>query len=232
MGTVQRPRKRLLHEGQRFGLWRVVEYVVGSKGKYLCECEGCGTRKAIPTGNLTGGKTSGCLPCFHKRISEETSAATRIGVPRDDWIRLSNRFYALRGRCERPSNKRYLGYGGRGIRCEFDSAESFVRFATTIPGWDNASLEIDRIDNDGHYEPGNIRFVDRRGNASNTRVNASIEYLGRTYTAAHFHRKFAPRYLHVSTVMRQAREGKTAEQIIEGQKGCHGPYVRRGERGT
>jgi hypothetical protein len=56
----------------------------------------------------------------------------------------------------------------------FDRAE-FLRYAQTLDGWDNPAFEMDRIDVDGHYAPGNIRFVSRSDNLHNKRKIADLE---------------------------------------------------------
>jgi len=66
----------------------------------------------------------------------------------------------------------YSSYGGRGIDVSekwVNDRSSFLEYVQTLPGWDNPDLQLDRIDNDGNYEPGNIRFVTCSVNASNKR---------------------------------------------------------------
>ena len=70
-------------------------------------------------------------------------------------------------RCNNPKNKRYKNYGGRGIEVKFACFEDFFSYVTKELKADSRGLTIDRIDNNGHYEPGNIRFVTRAENNRN-----------------------------------------------------------------
>lgn len=68
----------------------------------------------------------------------------------------------MRLRCTNPANAAFPGYGGRGIRvCErwLQSVEAFIADMGPKP---SPKHELDRIDNDGHYEPGNCRWVLRK----------------------------------------------------------------------
>ena len=79
------------------------------------------------------------------------------------------------------NDKFYLDYGGRGIKvCDEwkDDFQAFYDWAMSN-GYDE-SLTIDRIDNDGNYEPSNCRWVDMRTQANNTRRIHAITYMGKT----------------------------------------------------
>ena len=71
-------------------------------------------------------------------------------------------------RCNNPNDKSYHNYGGRGIECRFSSVKEGVEYVKThLPHETYYKLDIDRINNDGHYEPGNLRLVTRKENLAN-----------------------------------------------------------------
>ncbi len=75
-------------------------------------------------------------------------------------------------RCTDQSHKQYDSYGGRGINIYEPWVVNpllFVEYLMTLHGWDNDKLVIDRINNDGNYEPNNLRWVDRVVSSRNQR---------------------------------------------------------------
>lgn len=76
-------------------------------------------------------------------------------------------FSNMKQRCCNPKCKSYKNYGGRGIKCLFESSDDFVDYVTNELKTNPSGLEIDRIDNNGHYEKDNIRFVIRKINRNN-----------------------------------------------------------------
>ena len=79
-----------------------------------------------------------------------------------------NTVYAgMRHRCNNPSVCNYHRYGGRGIENRFESLDDFRDYVINTLKVDPRGIQIDRIDNNGHYEPGNIRFVTAKVNCSN-----------------------------------------------------------------
>lgn len=82
--------------------------------------------------------------------------------------KLGRLFEYMKRRCNNPSCKDYPNYGGRGIRVGWESFDDFKKWALSngyAPG-----LEIDRINNNGNYEPGNCRFVSHSVNNRNKRM--------------------------------------------------------------
>lgn len=78
-------------------------------------------------------------------------------------------FYCIKQRCNNSKYTDYKNYGGRGIKCLFISADEFVNYVVNELKTDPRGLQIDRINNDGHYEPGNIRFVTAKENSNSRR---------------------------------------------------------------
>lgn len=76
-----------------------------------------------------------------------------------------------RRRCINPKERHYSDYGERGIEFRFESVASCVDYLLTLPGHYDLTLWIDRIDNDGHYEVGNIRFTTRSESQKNRRTS-------------------------------------------------------------
>jgi hypothetical protein len=91
-------------------------------------------------------------------------------------------------RCNNPNNKRYKDWGGRGITvCErWNVFENFLADMGLKPSPEH---EIDRIDNDGNYEPGNCRWAPLLVQANNRRDNHPFTINGRTQTIAQWARE-------------------------------------------
>ena len=83
--------------------------------------------------------------------------------------RLRIMYSNIKQRCNNSKNKRYKDYGGRGIENRFKSPDGFVDYVVNILKVNPIGLQIDRINNDGHYEKGNIRFVTAKENSNNRR---------------------------------------------------------------
>lgn len=77
------------------------------------------------------------------------------------------RFQAIRQRCTNPKATAYKYYGGRGIKCKFKNADEFITYVINKLQIDLHGLEVDRINSNGHYEPGNIRIVTHIENLKN-----------------------------------------------------------------
>jgi len=87
----------------------------------------------------------------------------------------------MKRRCLNPQNKVYASYGGRGI-CVCDRwLKSFAAFLADM-GEKPEGHQIDRINNDGDYEPSNCRWVSRKTQNNNRRTNRNVTFNGRTQT--------------------------------------------------
>jgi len=79
-------------------------------------------------------------------------------------------FHDAKNRCTNPKHKRYADWGGRGIKFNFDSVGTFISYLGVKPTKDH---QLDRIDNDGHYEMGNVKWSTRKEQQLNKRPRKS-----------------------------------------------------------
>lgn len=164
--------------GQRFGRLVAVERIPGlnSSGQavYLCRCD-CGTEKEIRAGYLRDGRTKSC-GCLSAELSSKR--AKTHGLSRHPLFPV---WHSMMARCFKPHNHAYKDYGARGITvCErWQSVEHFIEDASRLwlPG-----LTLDRIDNDGNYEPGNVRWTDETAQSRNRRSNVYLTFNGKRQT--------------------------------------------------
>ena len=82
---------------------------------------------------------------------------------------LEKRLSAAKQRCENPQNAGYHNYGGRGIRFGFASTIEAGLYLIRTYGLPDREMEIDRINTNGDYAPGNLRFATHATNCSNQR---------------------------------------------------------------
>lgn len=150
----------------------------GRQPRWIFRCE-CGNEVEAAIGAVRSGaiKSCGCL------IGEANRARLlkhgHKGTP--TYLSWQN----AKGRCFNPRNKRYYDYGGRGITmCDRwrDSFEAFLEDMGERPD----GTSIDRIDNDGNYEPGNCRWATQGQQSGNIRGRARIEHEGAVYSIKEF----------------------------------------------
>ena len=99
-----------------------------------------------------------------------------------DVVRLHDVWRLMKRRCEDPRVRQYPWYGERGISVceEWHDFEAFAAWCFSH-GYEQG-VELDRIDVNGNYEPGNCRFVDRATNMRNTRRAILVTAFGETKT--------------------------------------------------
>lgn len=136
----------------------------------------------------------------------------------------------MRQRCQNPNNPAYHRYGGRGIRVaeRWDDFAAFVADMGPRP----AGATLDRIDNDGHYEPGNVRWASRFEQGQNRCDTRRIPYDGRAQTLSQWMRELEnPHRLSRSTVQSRVETGLSLlEALSFPADGRYNPHVTPAER--
>lgn len=88
---------------------------------------------------------------------------------------------SLRDRCLNRRSPRYADYGGRGIAVCTRWRDSYENFLADVGRRPSAQHTLDRFpNNDGNYEPGNVRWATKKEQASNRRNNVRLEFDGRS----------------------------------------------------
>lgn len=141
-------------ENTRFGRLLVLKRAGSDKNNravWLCACDCGGT--SILTGNALqrGTKSCGCLHREGLLARNITHGKTKTQVYRT-WKGIKNR-------CLNKATRSYPRYGGRGITVHEDWLNNFDAFYAHIGDPPSPQHSIDRINNDGNYEPGNVRWA-------------------------------------------------------------------------
>lgn len=155
--------------GTRFGRWQTVQDFnesITSATRLLCRCE-CGTEKAVRYANIRTGATQSC-GCLKSEVTTARNTTHGTGYESYQYIL----WRRIKTKCLAPTSKDYQYYGGRGITMHTSWIHDFPAFAAYIDGAlgprpDGGSL--DRVDNEGNYEPGNLRWATRSEQALNRR---------------------------------------------------------------
>jgi len=147
-------RTTFVNIGQRFGKLEVIKpgYRQNDRPAYLCRCD-CGNETIVRTSSLRNGLTRSCgFPgCMGKHYMCGTSTYQA-------WADMLQR-------CSNPKIPSYHRYGGRGIKVQ-ESWKDFLCFLSDM-GEAPEGLELDRIDNDGHYTKDNCRWTTHKINCNN-----------------------------------------------------------------
>lgn len=140
-----------------------------------CRCI-CGKLHDVPPKNLKKGATTSC-GCM--RGQNITKAKTRHGCSGGKQGEY-NSWCSLIGRCENPTNRKYLRYGGRGISVCDRWRNSFEAFFEDMGPRPSSRHTIDRIDNNGNYEPGNVRWATAVQQSRNRSITVTVSHDGET----------------------------------------------------
>ena len=163
--------------GQRFGRLTVVGQTEERQHRHVvweCHCD-CGNTCFVMSSSLIHGSTKSC-GCF---MSEAR------GVSRTTHHMSHEKIYLLwqgmKQRCFYQNNKAFKYYGGRGITvCDEwkDNFQAFYDYVSKLPHYGEKGYSLDRINNDGNYEPGNVKWSTQTEQLMNRRNSKQPQTLG------------------------------------------------------
>jgi hypothetical protein len=162
--------------GKVFNSWTVLERAENDKknnARFLCRCI-CGKEKVVYKQSLVNGNSKSCGCKNYKNLRKTPIRHGMTGTP------IYTAWTHMRLRCLNPKDRNYKNYGGRGIKIcsEWDSFENFCEWS--INNGYKEGLSIDRINNDGNYEPDNCRWATSETQQNNRRVTRYITINGVT----------------------------------------------------
>jgi hypothetical protein len=165
--------------GKKFNHLTVIRYYGRGKYKHLWECLcDCGNKKIVDSSCLKNNYTKSC-GCEAKK---QWSIPKSIKHGKSQ-TRIYGIYTGMIRRCHHKKDKDYKNYGERGISVCQEWRDDFMSFYNwAMNNGYTETLTLDRINNDGNYEPSNCRWTTIKEQSNNTRFNRYITYNGETKT--------------------------------------------------
>lgn len=192
--------------GQRFDRWLVIAPAPSNSAgqtRWMCRCD-CGTERAVYTLNLRRNLSPSC-GC--KRKDNNRARLTTHGQRHS---RAYGIWSGMIQRCHTPTNSSFDRYGGRGIKVCDRWRYSFAAFLEDM-GQPAEGTSLDRVDNDGDYEPGNCRWATIAEQSSNRRDTRKIGYNGESLTLSEWSRRLG---LHHMTISDRLKRGWPLDRAL------------------
>lgn len=199
--------------GQKFGRLTVIEFVgknQHNKAIHKCICD-CGNITYVTTNQLVIGRTKSC-GCLKIAINKEIHKTNGLS-----YTRIRSKWDGMMRRCYNPKIAGYQNYGGRGIKVceEWHNLENFAKWSYENGFTEDCDLTIERIDNDGNYEPNNCRWATKEEQANNKRNNRFIEYNSERKTLAQWSKQYSIDRSKVSYRLNHGWNFEEAFEIVE-----------------
>jgi len=189
--------KSLSIVGLKFQQLTVVERVptnVPNRFTWSCLCD-CGATTTAQSGDLKRGRA---ISCGCHRIADGSKSP------------IYRRWADMKQRCENPKDTNYSRYGGRGISV-CDRWLDFKGFHDDLISSYVEGYQLDRIDNDGNYEPENCRWATPKENSNNKSTNVFFEHNGQSKTIAEWSEELGINY---HTIVRRIESNWPSKKVL------------------
>lgn len=133
------------------------------------ECLLCGSKFETFIRSVKNGETKSCGCLSSSNLSQKTHGMSGTSI--------HHRWKSMKNRCYNPNNAEYADYGGRGIRICKEWRNDFIafyNFVSNLPNYGKKGYSLDRDDNDGNYEPNNVKWSTRHHQNTNKRPRKNI----------------------------------------------------------
>ncbi len=171
--------------GRKFNRLTVISWhgIKHHERTWLCKCD-CGNEAIVCSNHLNKGKVKSCGCANIDQVTRMGRANTKHGHWNDGKFTPEyNSWLSMNARCNNVSMHAYSDYGGRGIKiCDRWSGDNgFVNFYADMGNKPTPKHTLDRINNNGNYEPSNCRWGTAKQQSRNRRSNHIIEYNGESF---------------------------------------------------
>lgn len=166
----------IVNVGDKFNRWTIIGRsikVSGNRRTCRVRCE-CGTEKYLHTTYVVSGTVKSCGCLRNEKAAERTSLLNLSHGMSDTWIH--GRWSDMKRRCRDKSRPGAMSWAGRGITVCDRWDKSFSAFLSDMGFPPNRNYSLDRINNDGNYEPDNCRWASVETQAINRRSTVLLEY--------------------------------------------------------
>ena len=193
--------------GQRFTRWTVISKnlersVYEAYWNCICDCGNIG----IIRGSSLRQKQSQSCGCLSSDVTTK-----RITKHNMYYTRIYSIYTSMKQRCLNKNHEAYNQYGGRGIKICDRWLQSFENFYADMGDLPTNKHQIDRINNDGNYEPGNCRWATVAENSRNKKTTRFLTFGGKTQCLMDW---ALENKLHFATLSSRLRYGWSIEKAL------------------